>query len=228
MDFDINLDKVVPGSDFDLALRRLENFEAAILAEIDIYNSNEGKIQWLERHRASRESDYRLMNHPGTIDADFPYGGFSDPIGIFYDDQFTKPVSWKICELTVAWLDRKIKELRDRSVKESKPVGLAPTFSSLFVDPKDEERCIKALRDVEPPVINDNGHYMLGERQKGAMVAFVDVLKTRNIIKVVQDDVLAAALSTKFAMSITARTLRGSRSVIYDSYKKDFTALIQK
>lgn len=57
------------------------------------------------------------------------------------------------------------------------------SFPEIFYSPDESEKYLKILRDVEPPVINDENVFLLGERSKGALTAWVDALKAKSIVK---------------------------------------------
>jgi len=51
------------------------------------------------------------------------------------------------------------------------------TFNHLFRDGLQAQNYIDILRNVKPAVIDQTGHFILGQRSKGAVVAWVDVLE---------------------------------------------------
>jgi hypothetical protein len=115
MDFDIDIEKIADLKKRELyreAFARLESHEAEVMAEADIYISQEGKIGFLTKLRNSRMQDLANISALHNIDNDFGSGWFSDRIGIQAGAPFTRPLSILICELTIEWLRKKIEEIK--------------------------------------------------------------------------------------------------------------------
>jgi len=102
------------------------------------------------------------------------------------------------------------------------------SLNKLFVDNSACETCLNALRLVIPPVINNNNNYLLGERKKGAIVAWIEVLKIRGIIINIDKIKLAEILNnTFFGLSISSRTLSNVTTTAYRKYFTKLTTLIK-
>lgn len=103
------------------------------------------------------------------------------------------------------------------------------TFDKLFENADVMKFCVDALRNVKPPIINKDNYYLLGERQKGAVVAWADVIKSKGKIKKVNDENLAYILNANFKelnFSEDGRTLREPKTTSYNKYHSQFIALI--
>ncbi len=116
-------------------------------------------------------------------------------------------------------------------VKQSKrkPKEIPKGFDALFVEPEKAEIYLKILQQVEPPVISSTFHYQLGERQKGAIVAWVKALRKKGKLIQIQDDVLSAILNEKIIglnLGVDGRTLRNEGTTAYTRYYTSFISLI--
>lgn len=101
-------------------------------------------------------------------------------------------------------------------------------LSDIFINKDDFEKYVKLLKDVEPPVIDDNNRYILGKNSKGALVAWVYALQRRSKIKSIKDATLSNLLVSHFQMdSFDERTLRANPTKAYNQYFQDFLALTQ-
>jgi hypothetical protein len=95
-----------------------------------------------------------------------------------------------------------------------------PNFDKLFFIASDAERSLKVLRLVDPPIIDNSNHYLLGERDKSAITAWIELLFRRQIIKKTPDDIMAGCLNTTLKnFTITGKTLRCPGTKGYKKYK---------
>lgn len=113
---------------------------------------------------------------------------------------------------------------------ESKPAtdNQYHSLMDLFINPESYENCINALRSDRVQVIDNTNCYLLGERQKGSIVAWVEVLKMRGKIKQdIDRDTFAALLNKQFlGLNISDRTLSNVSTTSARKYFKLLTALI--
>lgn len=102
------------------------------------------------------------------------------------------------------------------------------TLNSVFVDCSEIENYLKALREVDTPIIDKANNYLLGERQKGSIVAWVDVLKLRGKMKNLNRKKLSELLNNNFlGLNISSRTFGNINTTAYKKYYKKLTALIR-
>ena len=137
----------------------------------------------------------------------------------------------KIFRDVLAYCKKSIDEIENASLPtNNKSTGIITprTFEGIFKNKNNVEKSIDALRKVSPPIIDEKGAYCLGEKSKGAMVAFVAVLKIRSIIQHVPESELAPILNRKFPqLNITDRTLRNLETRVYNRYYNELLALIK-
>jgi hypothetical protein len=235
-DFGIDVTMIEDQSRLDAyhdALKVLEGFETAIMNEACIISATvKGQIDFLARLRFSRQLDIEfrpsgkndVILKNGTI----PLVRLRNGIGV-NSEYLKEPVAKWVAILTVRWIDNKINELviSKQNPSETKPIP-AKTFKDIFIVPDRFEQCIDALRQVEPPIIGDDGQFILGRNSKSAIVAFADVLIRRGLISPLPDDQLATLLCDQFSMTIDERTLRANKSKCYLMYFRDLQVLIQK
>ncbi len=104
-----------------------------------------------------------------------------------------------------------------------------PKYLEDIIAKKDIAIYLDALKKVEPPVIDNSFHYRLGERQKGAVVAWVEVLRQKGKISRVNDEILSGLLNKKIKglnLSTDGRTLRNLGTTAYNKYHNAFLDLI--
>lgn len=68
-------------------------------------------------------------------------------------------------------------------------------LKDIFVSPEFYYECIKVLMEVENPVVSKNKEYLLGPRMKGAITAWVEVLRKRGKIKNTSNTLLTRLLN---------------------------------
>ena len=77
-------------------------------------------------------------------------------------------------------------------------------------------------------MIDRHNKYLLGERQKGAIVAWIEVLKERGKIKTIDRIDLAKNLNDTFkGLNISSRTLGNTTTTACHKYSIKLTALIK-
>ncbi len=91
------------------------------------------------------------------------------------------------------------------------------------------ELCISALQKVTPPVLNTDGKYSLGERQKSAIAVWWGVCLTRSkVMKQPSLKILAEVVKKEFGTSISETTLSGTNNATANSnYKNQLLNLIK-
>lgn len=122
-------------------------------------------------------------------------------------------------------IEKPTQKKKKSKAKKKKPIELGELFSSK----KDFTNCINTLKTIEPPVIDDLFNYRLGERQKGAIVAWVQAVKQRGKLKIVKDESLALLLNRKIKnlnLAKDGRTLRNTGTTAYKKYFNKFLNLI--
>jgi hypothetical protein len=107
------------------------------------------------------------------------------------------------------------------------PEKVYNSLDELFINTEDIEPCIKALSDVDPPIINEKGRY-IGNR-KGAFVIWIDVLNRKNKLHKIEDKFLPELLEKKFpGLKISAPLFRQQNFRAEAEYFQNFIALIPK
>jgi len=101
------------------------------------------------------------------------------------------------------------------------------TFEELFSNENEADSSIQILREVEPPVINQKGHYILGSRSKGSITAWVQAHKQKSKITTISDKDIAPLLNAAIpGLNIDERTLRNTGTTAYTKYFIQILALI--
>jgi hypothetical protein len=111
-----------------------------------------------------------------------------------------------------------IKKLIHRFIK-TKP-NVPKTFEEMFDNDDIAKKCFEVLKIIEPRIIDDKNQYCLGEREKGAITAYVIGLKNGFISKY-SDKTLASILNAKIKgldLGAEGRTLRNTESTAYKKY----------
>jgi len=104
-------------------------------------------------------------------------------------------------------------------------------FNDIFVDPNDEDKieaCLDILKKVDPPIITMNNEFNLGPRSKGAISAWVDVMKKGIIKSSASDEDVAWWLNSNIKglnLYEDGRTLRNVETRAYDKYKDAIIAI---
>ena len=121
------------------------------------------------------------------------------------------------------------KELDKLKAAQQKPNSIKQkNYEDIFAREEDAQESVNALRKVKPQIIDEKGAYCLGEKSKGAIVAFVAVLKKRSLIQHIPESELARILNKKFPqLKITDRSLRNLGTRVYRRYYNDLLALIK-
>jgi hypothetical protein len=102
-------------------------------------------------------------------------------------------------------------------------------LEDLFVSKAAEKECISALLSATPPVVDKKMNYKLGQRQKGSLVAWVDVLNEKHKILAINNDLLIRLLNKKIhglKLGKSARSLRNRQTTAYRKYHRQFMVLI--
>jgi hypothetical protein len=105
----------------------------------------------------------------------------------------------------------------------SKPFKL----KQIFNDDAGFDEATMALKAATPPVINDKNEFLLGERKKGAIVAWIDILKLRGKIKSVNRETLIILLNNHFAGLNLGSEGRSFDNTTTTSYKQYYKKLLQ-
>jgi hypothetical protein len=103
------------------------------------------------------------------------------------------------------------------------------SLSEIFFNKEDFKICVSALRSVTPPVISATNTYLLGPRKKGAIVAWIDVLKNRGKIKDVELKDLIALLNNFFEeldFGGEGRVFSDTQTSSYKYYRGKLLAII--
>lgn len=99
----------------------------------------------------------------------------------------------------------------------------------LFIQPDlDYDHCIMVLSIVSPPVVN-NSTYLLGDRSKGSIVAWVEALKQKGKIKEIEKPILVKLLNAEFhklELGSHGRSLSDVTTSAYIKYFNKFLSLI--
>ena len=105
-------------------------------------------------------------------------------------------------------------------------------FQRLFFSEKDYIDCITALTKVTPPIIrieDDKKYYLLGERSKGAIVAWFNVIgELRGKLKVQEINTFIELVNKEISglnIGTGGRSFQ-SKTSSYKKYIKQLTALI--
>lgn len=102
-------------------------------------------------------------------------------------------------------------------------------LGDLFLVKSDLKKYVEVLRSDKINVVDKKNRFILGERQKGAIVAWVDVLEQRGKLrKDVKRETLAYLLNEYFAnLNISGRTLSNTTTTAAKKYRPLLLALIK-
>jgi hypothetical protein len=114
-------------------------------------------------------------------------------------------------------------DTNEETSPEVKQVNEPQTFEELFHIQTDVATAFQAMR--QSGIVNEADQWVYG-RRKGAIVAVIDVLKTRNKIKLLSDAKLAHLLAIEIGTSIGERTIR-DRPQYYDDLVRELKVLIK-
>ena len=140
------------------------------------------------------------------------------------------PVEHDTAKAFLKWLQNRKTEIEpDKSLikKNNRKSSVLKTFQELFINVDESVKAIEALRKVTPPIVDEKGVFCLGNKSKGAMVAFIDVLKKRSKIQHLSESELAPVVNSNFPqLNITDRSLRNPGTRVYNRYYNELLALI--
>lgn len=98
-------------------------------------------------------------------------------------------------------------------------------MEALFPD-GEAEKYIDLLRQVNPPIIGENDRYRLGLRQKGAFVAWAQIVRDK-FARPLKDAELARLLNLRFPkLDISERSLRNTSGTAYTHYSSKLKVLL--
>lgn len=101
---------------------------------------------------------------------------------------------------------------------------------SLFLEPLRTSQFLEILKKVEPPILNEEGHYRLGERSKSAIVAWFDILDRAGKIRTG----LTAGKKTELVnqlipgLNIDKRSFGNTHKRAFKDYHHQLETLIKK
>lgn len=111
---------------------------------------------------------------------------------------------------------------QNKAVKTTNENVTPQTFAELFYEAEDIEATFKALQKLG--IVNDENKWTYGSK-KNAIMVVIDVLKTRNKIKILPDNIVAKLLAGEIGTSIGDRTTR-DRPYYYEELKRDLLSMI--
>jgi hypothetical protein len=103
------------------------------------------------------------------------------------------------------------------------------SLDDIFIEPSFVAPCIDALKNVTPPIIDSRDNYLLGEHEKGSIVAWCKILKDKGKIINISSEKLSPLLNKKFHgldLAKDGRTLRNWDTLAYTKYLRQFRSLI--
>jgi hypothetical protein len=149
--------------------------------------------------------------------------GLVEQIGYANLQMASQGSSLKKTDVFRVWIAGKKAELPKTVNTIKKPVF------SLFRDEQQARNYIDILKNVKPAIIDQTGHYILGERSKGAVVAWVDVLERLGKLNSQLDPESKTKLVNELipGLKISKRSF-GNTGRAYDSYYAEIHSMIQK
>lgn len=112
--------------------------------------------------------------------------------------------------------------LQERVTNPKKEKAKELTFESWFCDENDIKKCLLALKNVQPAIINTNNEYLLGSHDKGSITAWVSILHKFNYVKQPGNELTAPIINSKIKkLNISGRTLRTPNTKAFKQYLKD-------
>ena len=103
-------------------------------------------------------------------------------------------------------------------------------LSDIFTSRENYESAMNALKNssLKPdPLIDDNYNYLKSKNEKAGFAAWIDVLKSRGMIKSITSELMASILSNEIkGLSINEKTLRDSGKTFYKKYLTKFSAIL--
>lgn len=102
-------------------------------------------------------------------------------------------------------------------------------FTTIFSEGINEQDCLNILKSVNPPVTDQNGYFILGDRKKSAVVAWHDVLEKKGKFKNNIPPERRVQLINQLipGLKISSRSFRNIKGV-YTKYYACFSSLAEK
>lgn len=121
-------------------------------------------------------------------------------------------------------------KVEDSNNRISSVPSVVSNFEDLFTDKNNVDLSLKVLLDVNPSIVDVNFNFILGERQKGSIVAWVRAMKKKGLIfNNVNDSDMARVLNSKIHglnLGVDGRTLRNYGTTSYDNYYLELLSLL--
>ena len=123
-----------------------------------------------------------------------------------------------------------IEELNDARKEDLNTRPSRQDFQTIFKDPEKASYYIEVLRKVTPPIIGEQNQYILGERKKGAVVCWFDILSLKGIVYSNIPPVQKARLLNEMfsGLCISDRSTGSINGSAERKYKVDLERLIAK
>ncbi|WP_316763672.1 hypothetical protein [Pedobacter aquatilis] len=123
-----------------------------------------------------------------------------------------------------------IEELNNAKTEDLNIRPSRQDFHTIFKDPEKGSFYIEVLRKVTPPIIGEQNQYILGERKKGAIVCWFDILSVKGIVHTNIPPVQKARLLNEMfsGLSISDRSTGSINGSAERKYKVDLERLIAK
>jgi hypothetical protein len=211
------------------AQRYLDKQKETVATLVDgaIKSRNRG---WVQGHVKIEVSgvyfDAFMRDFTEGLDPVTKVSSYHDPLPVSWGDFDTYLYAKSWYEYAV-WLEH-----FDPETLRPQPVSEAPrqapetpaTLAEWFVNPNDVERCVEALRRYESSPIGEGNRWNDKRGNKAVVVAWVDRLEAKNIIKPVGDrSRLIPALQTFFpGLTISRRTLYEQPKAFTTAKLKDY------
>lgn len=110
-----------------------------------------------------------------------------------------------------------------RQKSTGKPIKASPTLENLFYDVSILDACVQVLREVDPPVIDNNCKYI--GNTKGAFCIWIDELRKNGIIKKDTRNTYTTALNSYFSdLRLEETTFSKVAKKGETQYRKPFTS----
>lgn len=121
-------------------------------------------------------------------------------------------------------------KVEDSNNRISSVPSVVSNFEDLFTDKNNVDLSLKVLLDVNPSIVDVNFNFILGERQKGSIVAWVSAMKEKGLIfNNVNDSDIARVLNSKIHglnLGGDGRTLRNYGTTSYNKYYLELLSLL--
>lgn len=134
--------------------------------------------------------------------------------------------SIKKADVFRVWIDAKKTEIKKAKTVEP----ITHVSPSLFREGLDPQAYLNILKTAAPPVTDQTGHYKLGPRSKGAVVAWLDALERYGKINNRLDTGMKAKLVNELipGLDISKRSLGNGYGRAHAAYRSEFLRLIEK